>query len=205
MGDIRLTSVCTLTGVLSSEQDCCQCKEEKNALDNVKTQDAFAAAYTKLLVCLLKADGAKSFQIDNLIANTGHHHPNTNIGDGFGKKQRIPAGAFRILPGYSSTYLENTPGITDLSLTVPGKAAPRRSVVWIHQAWGNVDPQYETEGCLAFVRGEEKTIKNNMLNPNNCGGLYLFMIDAGDATPEQAKDFSVLAEQHTPVIPASAS
>lgn len=78
--------------------------------------------------------------------------------------QRMCVGLYRITPGHSDLYGDNTPGITALNRTTAGEPAPLRTHVWIHYAWGNTNAGAETKGCLAFIDRQNLIIQRAMLD-----------------------------------------
>ncbi len=197
----RFTSMCQLIQIKPTKEGCCKCEKIRKALKIENNKNNIENLIFRLWDCLLSQQGSV---LSNtlMIANTGAHDPASAKGDGRDRNQRLPEGWYRVLPGNSSTYGPNTPGITGIDKSVAGQPVtkpdgdPRKSV-WIHRAWGNLSEGYETSGCLAMMNGMDLVVKEQMMDKDNCGGVYLKMEDIGVASPDQIELFKKMSEAAT--------
>ncbi len=190
--NIRYSSICYLYTVETKINECCLCKKELDKINKASNSKLLIKALYNALKCMKKANPKITYSIYGpLYANLGNHDKAASEGEGKGTNQRIPEGWYRITPYNSSTYGPFAPGITGLNITKSGSPVAGRGAVLIHNAWGNI--KLETQGCLAFINGADKWIKNTMLCHTGCGGTLLEIVDMGDASDKQIKSFSRVA------------
>lgn len=185
-----------------------QCKNKLKRLGNSDTDKKFTEAFTESVKCLINNNkGATRYTITGpMYANTGSHHPAAKGGDGYKRMSIIPSGIYRLKEGWYRSKNMKVPAITALYESEAGRPTKNRSAVWIHGSYGNyykaptkedVSGAQETQGCFAFINGHDRFIYNRQQQHEGCGGLYMIVVDMGNATAAMAEAFRKAAEYNS--------
>ena len=170
---VRYTSECYMIEIPIEQEDCTKCHSEIRALDKAKDETSFWTRFHKAWDCLNnKAKGEISHNITGpMYANTGSHHVNAKLQDRTKRYNIVAPGVYRLKEGLYKFTNEPVAGITGLNLSVAGSPCSKRSCVWIHGSYGNVyiaptkadrAGVQETQGCFAFINGQDRLIYNSM-------------------------------------------
>ncbi len=192
---VRYTSECYMIEIPIEQEDCTKCHSEIRALDKAKDETSFWTRFHKAWDCLNnKAKGEISHNITGpMYANTGSHHVNAKLQDRTKRYNIVAPGVYRLKEGLYKFTNKLVAGITGLNLSVAGKPCSTRSCVWIHGSYGNVyiaptkdkpAGAQETQGCFAFINGQDRLIYNSMKDHEGRGGMYMHIVDIGNAPVE---------------------